>query len=90
MQVCYLGLEVLVFLGFHLKLLDKVIDLLGISLFGKLHVFLLETLESLLELQKLLLELLEVSGLLHLKRPLPGGPLYHVKGLLQLPTPHAG
>jgi hypothetical protein len=51
MQVCYLGLEVLVFLGFHLELLDKVIDLLRIPLFGKLHVFLLETLESLLELQ---------------------------------------
>ena len=82
MQVRYLTLEVLVLLGFRLKLLDKVIDLLGIPLFDELNIFLLETLESLLELQELLLELLEVPGLLHLKRPLPGSPLYHVESLL--------
>lgn len=82
MQVRYLSLEVLVLLGFHLELLDKVIDLLWIPLFDELHIFLLETLESLLELQELLLELLEVPGLLHLKRPLPGRPLYHVEGML--------
>jgi hypothetical protein len=50
MQVRYLSLEVLVLLGFHLKLQDKFIDLLGIPLFDELHIFLLETLERLLEL----------------------------------------
>ena len=76
MEACYLTLEVLVLLGFHLKLQDKVIDLLGILLlFEELRIFLLEILESLLELQELLLELFEVPGLLHLESPLPGRPL---------------
>jgi hypothetical protein len=89
MQVRYLTLEVLVLFGFHLNLLDKVIDLLGIPLFNELHIFLLETLESLLELHELLLELLEVPGLLHLKKPLPSSPLYQVEGMLELALPHS-
>ncbi len=63
-------------MSFYLKLQDKVIDLLGILLvFEELRIFLLETLKRLLKLQELLLELLEMPGLLHLKSPLPGRPL---------------
>ena len=50
MEICNLTQEILVLLRFYLNLLDKVIDRLGITLFEKLQIFLLQTLESLLEL----------------------------------------